>query len=250
MDPTLGGCGWIAAGLAGVGAAASIQRRARITRAVMRTCHELRGPLTATRLAVALAARDRELAPSRHRAIEVELDHAALALDDLGEVSGRLPRRREYRELELRQLLLDSVEAWRGLAERRGVALELSCHESLRVCCDRLRIGQALGNLIANAIEHGGGPVRVRGSGDDSVVRIEVRDRGRGLCAPVAELVRRSRRGRGLRGHGLGVAAQAASDHGGRLASAPSERGARLVLELPGPAASPASARRTTRFRG
>ena len=61
-------------------------------------------------------------------------------------------------------------------------------------------------------------------------------DDGPGLPAPVAELVRRSR---GLRGHGLAVAEDVAARFGGRLASAPSEHGARLVLELP-TAAAPA----------
>jgi K+-sensing histidine kinase KdpD len=37
----------------------------------------------------------------------------------------------------------------------------------------------------------------------------------------------------GPHGHGLPVAASVAAAHGGRLLSAPSERGARLVLELP-----------------
>jgi signal transduction histidine kinase len=35
------------------------------------------------------------------------------------------------------------------------------------------------------------------------------------------------------RGHGLRIAVGVARAHGGRLISAPSDRGARLVLELP-----------------
>jgi signal transduction histidine kinase len=35
------------------------------------------------------------------------------------------------------------------------------------------------------------------------------------------------------RGHGLRIAAGVARAHGGRLISAPSDRGARMVLELP-----------------
>ncbi len=49
----------------------------------------------------------------------------------------------------------------------------------------------------------------------------------------MSELIRRPRGGRGARGRGLAIASAVAESHGGRLAAAPSERGARLVLELP-----------------
>ena len=62
---------------------------------------------------------------------------------------------------------------------------------------DRLRLAQATGNLIANAIEHGGGRVEVRGRARGADARIEVIDDGAGLPAPVAELTRRARGGRG-----------------------------------------------------
>ena len=64
-------------------------------------------------------------------------------------------------------------------------------------------------------------------------VRIEVLDEGPGLPEPVAALVRRPRAGRGARGRGLAIGEDIAARHGGRLAAAPTERGARLVLELP-----------------
>jgi len=64
-------------------------------------------------------------------------------------------------------------------------------------------------------------------------VRIEVRDDGPGLPAPVADLARRPRAGRGERGRGLAIAADIAARHGGRLSAAPSPHGACLALELP-----------------
>jgi nitrogen-specific signal transduction histidine kinase len=64
-------------------------------------------------------------------------------------------------------------------------------------------------------------------------VRLEVLDSGPGLPAPVSELVRRPHAGRGRRGRGLAIATEIVAAHGGRLASAPCTRGARLVMELP-----------------
>jgi signal transduction histidine kinase len=128
----------------------------------------------------------------------------------------------------------DWVEAWRPTAAARSVELTGSWSgRPASVWGDRLRLAQATGNLIANAIEHGGGVVEVRGSVNGWLARVEVSDTGPGLPAAVAELARRPRAGRGARGRGLAIARAAAASHGGRLSAAPSRRGARLVLELP-----------------
>ena len=107
------------------------------------------------------------------------------------------------------------------------------------VRADPLRLAQACGNLVANALEHGGSPVRVRGRVVAGRVRIEVSDAGPGLPEPVSRLIARRRRG-APRGRGLTIAARIARDHGGRLSSAPSSRGACLVIELPSADAAPA----------
>jgi signal transduction histidine kinase len=135
--------------------------------------------------------------------------------------------------VEVSGLVADSVEAWRPFAETRNVDIRLRPTSPAFVFGDRLRLAQATGNLIANAVEHGGGEVGVRVEKSGETVRIEFVDDGPGLPAPVAELARRGRRRRGPRGHGLAVAAAVAAGHGGRISGAPSERGARVVLELP-----------------
>lgn len=220
--------------------------------AVARACHELRGPLTAARLGLELGARLGRLSPARLRAIELELGRADLALADLAVAQGRgraggcgdRVAHRVVEHVDVRQLVADSVEAWDAAASASGVELRMRWPAGPAVVVgERLRLAQATGNLIANAIEHGGGPVEVRGRVDRDGVRIEVVDSGPGLSAPLTELARRARRARrlrargrghaGARGHGLAVARAVATAHGGRLAAAPSERGARLVLELP-----------------
>jgi signal transduction histidine kinase len=231
--------GWLVATLCV--AVAAVTWRALLVRmnAVARACHELRGPLTAARLGLQLGARgSSELSSVRLRGIDVELGRAALALDDLAGVR-RSPgvRLSALVEVDLSRVIADSVEAWSAAAESRGVALSFAWDGACAtVLGDRLRLAQATGNLIANAIEHGGGVISVTGSAGEGRARIEVRDDGPGLPAPVAELARRpsgrTRRRTG-RGHGLAVALAVATAHGGRLAAAPCERGARLVLDLP-----------------
>jgi signal transduction histidine kinase len=231
---TLGG--WLAATVAVSVALWAWRARAVTMEAVARASHELRGPLMAVRLGLELDARTGRRSAARDRAIDLELGRAALALDDLVG-SGRAPTRPPAeREFEVGALLADAVEASRPGADALGVQLELAGDGAdAWIHGDRLRIAQATRNLIANAIEHGGGTVEVCWRADAARVLIEVTDGGAGLPAPVAELTRRARAGRGPRGRGLAIAVAIAADHGGRLRSAPSLRGARLVLELPGP---------------
>jgi signal transduction histidine kinase len=233
MSATVAAGGWLAA----LGVAASWRIVfARRMELVARACHELRGPLTAARLAAHLAASGSS--PARAggplAAIELELGRAGLALADLSAAQRGARVGDRLETFALAPLLADAAAAYRAQAWAKGARLRLEQPpEGVLLRGDRLRLAQACGNLLANAIEHGGGEVRLRARAALHTVRIEVLDEGPGLPAPVAELARRPRAGRGLRGRGLAIAADVAARHGGRLAAAPCERGARLVLELP-----------------
>ena len=227
--------GWLAASGAGVAAGAVWRVLAGRMESVARACHELRGPLTAARLGLQLGVTTGELSPARLRAIDLELGRAALALEDLDSAGRRgAPMWRPLEPVDMRQLVADCVEARLTAAAHREVELRVSWSDGSSVVWgERLRLAQAIGNLIANAIEHGGGLVSVRGRGEPGRVRIEVTDGGPGLPAPVSELVRRPHAGRGDRGRGLAIATAIVTRHGGRLAAAPCARGARLVVDLP-----------------
>lgn len=241
MTEAIAFVGWAAASIATVAAVVMGRMLAVRREAVARACHELRGPLTAARLGLELGSRPGQLTPARLRAVDLELRRASLALDDLGGLRLREQPSCIAEDVEVGELLADSVEAWRAAGARAGVDVVVRWSgPPAWLIGDRVRLAQATGNLIANAIEHGGGAVEARGSADGRTVRVEVTDCGPGLPAPVAVLARRASRDGGRRGHGLAIAAAIAEGHGGRLAAAPSERGARLVLELP--AAAPAGA--------
>lgn len=201
---------------------------------IARAAHELRGPLAAAHLALQSLGRESGVPRWRCAAVDLQLQRAALAVADLAAA----PRRRRAPDrpglVDVGVLLEEQVRAWRALAGAYGCELLLApVAPEVVVRGDRLRLGQAIGNVLANAVEHGRGTVElsVRVLGDR--VRIEVTDDGPGLPAPVAELAARPRAGRGRRGRGLAIASEIARRHGGRLASAPSRRGARLALDLP-----------------
>jgi two-component system sensor histidine kinase MtrB len=103
---------------------------------------------------------------------------------------------------------------------------------------DRDRLARALGNVMSNAVEHGGGDVSVLASRSGDRLRIEVTNPVR------SALDGRPREARGLarggaadwprdRGRGLEIAADAAAEAGGALTTAIGPRRARAVIELP-----------------
>jgi signal transduction histidine kinase len=203
-----------------------LRGRRRLVRAA-RAGHEVRGPLCAARLALDGLERS-----ARVDAIELELRRATLALDDLSDAGRGRPAVERLEPVDVGRLLADAAHAWRALARAHGSSLSIE-PGGARVVGDRLRLAQACANLVSNAVEHGGGTVRVRSSAGAGRVRVEVADTGPGLPAPVPALVGAARGRRSRRGHGLAIAAAIAERHGGRLTSIPAARGAHLVLELP-----------------
>jgi signal transduction histidine kinase len=202
---------------------------------VARACHELRGPLTAVRLSLATMERRREAPPERLATLDHELRRAGLALDDFAAArNGRRVLEREQ-SVEVAELLEEQLHTWEAVASIFESVVLLGCPLSgTTVVGDRLRLAQAISNLIANALEHGPGRIELtaRFVGAHHV-RIEVIDEGPGLPVCLADLTRRARAGRGQRGRGLAIAAQIAERHRGQLVAEPVPRGTRIGLELP-----------------
>jgi signal transduction histidine kinase len=222
--------GWLVA-LAMTGLAAYLESRAR-SRAelVARACHELRGPLTAAGLALYSAGRRDEAPPRRIAAVDLQLRRAELALTDLSLAPAGARARERVEPVSVAALLESEAASWREVAWAHGCELVLAAPlPDVVVRVDARRLSQAAGNLIANALEHGAGAVRLGARVEGDRVRIEVCDDGPGLAAPIPALSRP----RGARGRGLAIVAEVARRAGGALHSAPSAGGARLVIELP-----------------
>ena len=118
--------GWVAASFAAV--LALIARRSLAFRmeAVLRACHELRGPLAAAQLGLELSIRTGEASLARLRAIDLELSRAALALDDLARDDSRAASAPgpAFEPVDVAQLLEDCVASARAGAYARGVRAE------------------------------------------------------------------------------------------------------------------------------
>jgi signal transduction histidine kinase len=110
------------------------------------------------------------------------------------------------------------------------------------VVADELRLEQALGNLVENALRHGGGPIEIWSREGPEGTSLGVRDRGPGFpeafLAEAFDRFARADAGRGDGGSGLGLAIvrTIARGHGGeaRVANR-AGGGAEAWLELPAP---------------
>jgi signal transduction histidine kinase len=212
---------------------------AKERRFVADASHELRTPLTILKseIDVALAA---ERPPHELRAALAsagdEADRLIRLAEDLLVLAradeGKLPIAPEA--VPLRELLEDVAARNR----RRG-EISVAAPPDLTVTADRRRLGQALTNMLDNALRHGGAPVELSAEDGDGQVRIAVRDHGPGFppgfSGRAFERFARPDTGRSGGGAGLGLAIvdAIARAHGGSATIAGAEPGARVTIALP-----------------
>lgn len=154
--------------------------------------------------------------------------------------------RENFTDLDAADLVRDMVELYEPAAEEKGVALSVEAANPAPIRGQRELIGQALANLIDNALKYGA-PELPGGAAEVSVsvaiaedkVEIAVADRGPGIPAEerarvLERFVRleasRTRPGSGL---GLSLAVAVARLHEGALRVEDNGPGLRVVLVLP-----------------
>ncbi len=207
--------------------------------------HELRTPLALLRTELDLALRrprSREELESALRSAAEETQRLSRLADDLLLIAradqGALPMRREV--VAAGDLLADAATRFANRADLLGRDLRVE-ETSLSVEADPLRAGQALVNLVDNALTHGEGTVELAAEERDEFVELHVRDAGPGFPADFRARAfdRFSRadaaRSGGGSGLGLSIVELVARAHGGNagLSSLPDGAGADVWLALP-----------------
>lgn len=236
--------GWLCSAALAVVLAQGRQHAMTRARHLARVAHELRGPLHAAGMVLYSVRRQAAAgAPTLPAlaALEIELGRLALAVGDL---QARPARRAvafsrttptDPMTCDVAALVRALAPGWEAQAAAAGRTVTVAVPSAAtHAAGHKLRLAQALGNLVANALEHGAGDVSVlvRAAPDATIV-VEVTDGGPGLPAAVATLIAQPGDPRSRRGHGLAIIAAIAENAGGALAAGPAARGARLVLSLP-----------------
>jgi two-component system OmpR family sensor kinase len=207
--------------------------------------HELRTPLAILKAELELA-----LAGGRSAAeLEGALGSAAEETDRLVQLAedllviarsdqGRLPIRHD--ELQAREVLERVRERFARRARDRHVEITVAAPDGLDLVADPLRVEQAVGNLVDNALRHGGTRIELAAAARDGAIELHVRDDGAGfppdfISVAFERFTRAdSARGRGGAGLGLAIVAAIARAHGGAVAARNrSEGGADVSLTLP-----------------
>ncbi len=205
--------------------------------------HELRRPLQAMALMAPRAG-----APGGDDG-PVELAAAALAALER-EINGERGAGATA-VVALRPLLESARRRWRGQAAMSGARLAVRWDaDEAAVEGNRLELAAALDNLIANALEHGGGSIELAAdlAGDRICLAVVDSGSGAGKRARDREAARKGRdarrhrygrgpfgrlTGRARHGHGLRLVRRTAARHGGAFALHRGEHGTSAVLELP-----------------
>jgi signal transduction histidine kinase len=161
--------------------------------------HELRTPLAILRTELELAlARGRSpeelraalasAAEETERLTQLSEDLLTIAQTERGELPLRLAR------LSLAETLAGIERRFARRAEERGRRIEVAAPASLVLRADRLRLDQAIGSMVDNALRYGAGTIDLVASGGNGSVEIHVLDRGDGFPPRLLERSRRRQR--------------------------------------------------------
>ena len=212
--------------------------------------HDLKTPLTRLRTRVEAALRDKSDATSQREALETTLTESdslirtfnallMIARAEAGAPSGALT------DVDVSEVASDLAELYEPAAEEAGMTLDTDIAPGVHLRGNRELVGQALVNLVENALKYhepvDGLPGRIKVSvrRDKDRVLVEVADNGPGIPPEdrtrVVERFVRLEKSRTEPGSGLGLSlvAAVAKLHGGEFRIEDNAPGVRAVLDLP-----------------
>jgi len=215
--------------------------------------HDIRNPLNAIQIAAHCLQGIADPAGAAKKQAEIvtrgvkRIQHIVGDLLDLSREREGAGIPVEPKPTDLRAMCQQIIDELEAIVRDREITLD--CEADGQGAWDEHRILQAISNLTSNAVQHGtpGSPVRVRLTGDEQRVAVEVHNEGTipGELLPRIFEPFRSGRHHGSRGDGLGlglfIAKAIAHAHGGGLEVDSSGGATMFRLVLPRHTPSPAA---------
>lgn len=153
---------------------------------VANASHELRTPLALLKTELELSLGGNRNADELRAAIQSaaeETDRLVQLSEDLLVLArasqGRLPLR--FEEMRARDIIESVHRSFSSRASGAGVEIQVDSAQDVLLRGDRLRLEQALSNLVDNALRHGSSPIILAASEHAELVEIHVLDRGPGF---------------------------------------------------------------------
>lgn len=155
---------------------------------------------------------------------------------------GRAAEAAPRRDLFLLKPLIEEIGDFQGLPRDGDIAFSVNIDEGLRIDADREHLFRALSNLVRNAVqaveadEGKAHAITVSAHREGRKVLLDVADDGPGIPAKARENLFKAFHAstkKGGTGLGLVIAQELIQSHGGSLALAPSDKGARFHIEIP-----------------
>jgi two-component system sensor histidine kinase BaeS len=212
--------------------------------------HEMRNRLTVARANVE-AFIDGKLPPSAERlgAVLQSLNQIDELLKDF-RASAAISPQVQVEEIDVCSMLAREYHAVEAVATSKGIAFNVvRCPVSSAACThfvgDRTRIGQAITNLLLNAVRYtpSGGSINVDCGRHGGELEVVISDSGPGVAPDEEEKIfspgyrGSAAKGTTGSGYGLAIAKEFVEAQGGSISvSASSERGASFTVRLPGSA--------------
>ena len=217
-------------------------------RFVAEASHELRTPLSLLRVELDLALsrpRSRDELVTALTSANEEVSRLTALSEGLLTVAAtdQSPLPLDLADVDIDQLVHGVAQRFSPRAAAEGRRIEVRADGSLAIRGDAVRLEQALGNLVDNALRHGDTDVCLDVSSQPHQVTIRVRDRGPGLSVDLRQRAfdpfSRDGGSRPGRGHGLGLAIVDAiiTAHGGTTTIGPRSDGPGTEATLTLPAA-------------
>ncbi|UNO39602.1 HAMP domain-containing sensor histidine kinase [Streptomyces sp. MST-110588] len=204
--------------------------------------HQLRNPLAALLLRIELLALELPEGNEEVASVRTEGKRLARVLDDLLDLALAEHAAGDLELTDVAALAAERVDAWRPLADDKGVRLAYEGHGAVTGWADPVALSSALDAVVDNALKFTprGERVTVVAAADGDTVTVTVTDHGPGLTdeelTRVGDRFWRSGRHQNVSGSGLGLSISRAllAPGGARLSFAPHRpHGLRVTVTVP-----------------